>query len=308
MSVKKALILLGLALAVLTGEAVVGIASAPPAHADDRGGGASGGGPGAWKDPYPTMPTENDPAFVGTKWHPGPMVGGNPLEYLAQVPSGDTTGATVIVLGGTGDDSLTDQRLYNKALVVFIGPSPTNFDSGAAHNGWLLDNSNNGEGPGCSPVCPAWMFVPAAAIRGVLADFARHVRFAHDRVQMFGNNFTRYDIYRALDPILQPYFAGVAHGVYAEWQQATCPNAAKPSASPPRIFFSWGGCDASFCPTIDCMNTVKSNGYAIDSSSKGDTTLTSCPCPGGPERPHLLPAGEETRGATYDWLLSNVRK
>ena len=88
MSVKKALILLGLALAVLTGEAVVAIASAPPAHADDRGGGASGGGPGAWKDPYPTMPTDNDPAFVGTKWHPGPMVGGNLLEYLAQVPMG----------------------------------------------------------------------------------------------------------------------------------------------------------------------------------------------------------------------------
>ncbi|HKI14242.1 MAG TPA: hypothetical protein VKA12_04410, partial [Roseiarcus sp.] len=63
-----------------------------------------------------------------------------------------------------------DQKLHNRALVVFIGP-----DSGAEHNGWLLDNINNGEGPGCSPVCPAWMFVPAAAIRGVLADLARHV-------------------------------------------------------------------------------------------------------------------------------------
>ena len=68
--------------------------------------------------------------------------------------------------------------------------------------------SNHGNGPGCSPACPAWMFVPAAAIRDVLADLAKHVRFAHDRVQMFGNNDTRYDIYRALDPILQPYFAG----------------------------------------------------------------------------------------------------
>jgi hypothetical protein len=254
------------------------------------------GGAGAWEDPYPTMPTDNDPVFVGTKWHPGPTVGGNLLEYLAQVPSGDTAAMPVIVLGGGNDEFL---GLYNRALVIFIGPE--NLEFGDAHNGWLLDKLRNGEDPGCSPDCPAWMF------RDVLADFAKHVRFAHDRVQMFGNNYARYDVYRALNPILQPYFAGVAHGVYAEWQQATCPDAAKPSASPPRIFFSWGGCDESFCPTIECMNTLKSNGYAIDPSSKGDTTLTSCPCPADP-RPHVLPAGVETREATSDWLLSNVRK
>jgi hypothetical protein len=290
---KKAFIPLGLALAVLTVAAFVGIRQAPPAPADNGG----GGGPGASKDPYPTMPAHNDPAFVGTEWHPGPIVGGNLLEYQTQVPRGDTTAMTVIVIGG----GVMDERLSNKALVVYIGPSFTD------HNVWLLEMLNNGRGPGCSPVCPAWMFVAATAIRDVLIDFAKHVRFAHDRVQMFGNNFTRYDIYRALDPTLQPYFAGVAHGIYAEWRQATCPNAAKPSASPPRIFFSWGGCDASFCPTIDCMNTLKSNGYAIDPSSKGDTTLMSCPCPGD-GRPHVLPAGAETREATYDWLLSNERR
>ena len=295
----KALIALGLALAVLTGAAIVGIASARFAHADSGGGG--------WKDPYPAMPARNDPAFVGAKWRPGPVIDGNRLEYLAQVPRGNTTAMPVIVSAGGGDQWLPDQRFYRTALVVFIGPSSTNVDSGAAHNGWLLDKINNGGGPECSPVCPAWMFVPAAAIRDVLANFARHVRFAHDRVQMLGSEYTRYDIYRALDPILQPYFAGVAHGIYAEWQQATCPNAAKPSASPPHIFFSWGGCDASFCPTMDCMNTLKGNGYAIDPSSKGDTTLTSCPCPGG-ERPHMLPAGAGTREATYDWLLTNVRR
>ena len=291
----KVLTALGLALAVLTGAAIVGIASARLAHADN-----------GWKDPYPAMPTRNDPAFVGTKWRPGPVVDGNRLEYLAQVPRGNTTAMPVIVIGGGGDHFPAAQRLSRRAIIVFIGPSSTNVDSGAAHNGWLLDKLNSG-GPDCSPVCPAWMFVPAAAIRDVLANFARHVRFAHDRVQMFGNNYARYDIYRALDPILQPYFAGVAHGIYAEWQQAACPNAAKPSASPPRIFFSWGGCDASFCPTLDCMNTLKSNGYAIDPSSKGDTTLASCPCPGG-DRPHMLTAGAGTREATYDWLLTNVRK
>jgi hypothetical protein len=291
---KRAFITLGLALAVLTVAVFVGIAQAPPSRADNGGGGL-----GTSMDPYPTMPTDNDPAFVGTEWHPGPMVGGNLLEYHAQVPRGDTTAMTVIVTGGGGD--VIDDRLSNEAIVVYIGPSFSD------HNVWLLNMSNHGTGPGCSPACPAWMFVTAMAIRDVLIDFAKHVRFAHDRVQMFGNTFTRYDIYRALDPTLQPYFAGVAHGIYAEWQQATCPNAAKPSASPPRIFFSWGGCDASFCPTIDCMNTLKSNGYAIDPSSKGDTTLASCPCPGD-RRPHVLPAGAETREATYDWLLSNARR
>jgi hypothetical protein len=238
------------------------------------------------------------------------MVTGNLLEYLAEVPRGDTAAMAVIVVAGGGYPFLAPESFHGKALVVFIGPYPADIDAidrGAAHNGWLLDQLNNGKGPDCSPVCPAWMFVPAAAIRDILADFARHVRFAHNRVQMFGIEYTRYDIYRALDPILQPYFAGVAHGVYAEWQQATCPDAAKPSAAPPRIFFSWGGCDASFCPTVDCMNALKSSGYAIDPSSKGDTTLASCSCPGG-TRPHVLPAGAKTREATYDWLLSNVRK
>lgn len=296
---KKALIQPSLALAVLAGAAVIGVALGPFARADDRGGRERG------KDPYPPMATHNDPAFVGTGWHPGPMVGGNPLEYLAQVPDGDTTAMPVIVIGG-GDPSLMAERGNSAALVVYIGPSPIS-DAGADHNGWLLDMANKGEGPDCSPVCPAWMLIPAAAIRDILVDFAQHVRFAHDRVQMLGNNLTRYDIYRALDPILQPYFAGVAHGIYAEWQQATCPNTAKPSVSPPRIFFSWGGCDDSFCPTIDCMNTLKSDGYAIDPSSKGGTTLASCPCP-GEARPHVVPAGAEIRGATYDWLLSNVRK
>jgi hypothetical protein len=296
----KALIHLVLAPVVLAVAAVIGIAPAIFAHADN----GSGSG---WKDPYPTMPIHNDREFVGTNWHPGPMVGGNLLEYLTRVPRGDTTAMTVIVVAGGGDDSLVDQRLYGKAIVVFIGPSSTNIDASSAHNGWLLDKLSKGSGPDCSPVCAAWMFVPAAAIRDVLADFAKHMRFAHDRVQMFGTSYTRYDIYRALDPILQPYFAGVAHAVYAEWQQATCPDAAKPSASPPRIFFSWGGCDASFCPTIDCMNTLKSYGYAVDPSSKGDTTLERCPCPGD-ARPHVLPAGTETREVTYNWLLTNVRR
>lgn len=297
----KALVPRAFALAVLICAVIIGIASAVLARADNTG---SGG----WKDPYPTMPIRNDPAFVGAKWHPGPMVGGNRLEYLAQVPRGDTTAMAVIVIAGGGDNSPVAQSFDGKALVVFIGPSPTNVDSsGATHNGWLLDALRDGKGPGCSPVCPAWMFVPAAAIRDALAGFAGHVRFAHDRVQMFANSYTRYDIYRALDPTLQPYFAGVAHAVYAEWQQATCPDAAKASASPPRIFFSWGGCDASFCPTMDCMNTLKSRGYTIDPSSKGDTTLAICPCPAG-ARPHVLPAGAQTWEATYDWLRTNVRR
>ena len=95
----KALVPLGLVLAALTGAAIIGIASAPFAHADNAGGRELG------KDPYPTMPADNDPTFVGANWHAGPMVGGNLLEYLAQVPNGDTTAMAVIVIGG-GDASL----------------------------------------------------------------------------------------------------------------------------------------------------------------------------------------------------------
>ena len=95
---KNAVILLALALVVLTRAAASGIAAPSPDHS----GSASHGGPPAWTDPYPTAPTDNDPEFVGEKWHPGPMVDGNVLEYLARVPRGDTTGMTVIVLGGGG--------------------------------------------------------------------------------------------------------------------------------------------------------------------------------------------------------------
>ncbi len=264
--------------------------------------------PEAWKDPYPPTPTENDPAFVGAKWHVGSTVDGEPLEYLAEIPEGDSTALPVIVVGGANDDNLhLFGRLRGAAIAVYIGPSPLS-GSGGVHNAWLLPKPDSPSRRECSPACPFWMFVPAEAIRDVLADLARHVRFAHDRVQMFGYSLTRYDIYRALDPILQPYFAGVAHGIYAEWQQATCPDAAKPTASPPRVFFSWGKCDQSFCVTMDCMDTLKSNGYAIDPESKGDTTLESCPCPETGRRPHLLGASTQVWDATYQWLLSNVRK
>lgn len=258
-------------------------------------------------DPYPVMPAKNDRTFVGKSWRAGPKIDGDRLDYLVRVPKGDTASMPLIVVGAAGDEGLTaHESLYAKAVVVYIGPTSES-EAGAVHNHWLREKIDQGEGPECSPVCSAWMFVPAAAIRDVLADVARHVRFAHDRVQMLATNDARYGVYRALDPILQPYFAGVAHGVYAEWQQATCPNAAQGASSPPRIFFSWGGCDDSFCPTMECMSSLRSKGYEIDASSRGDASSDSCSCPAS-ERQHLLSADASVREATYSWLLSNRRK
>jgi hypothetical protein len=260
----------------------------------------------AGEDPYPRMPARNDPKFIGQSWRRGPMVEGERLDYLVRAPKGDTTGMALIVVGAAGDSALTaHEELYRKAIVVYIGPSAA-ADTTAAHNNWLLDKMSAGEGPECSPACPAWMFLPAAAIRDVLNDVATHLRFAHDRVQMLATNDSRYGVYRALDPILQPYFAGVAHGIYAEWQQATCPNAPPPSSSPPRIFFSWGGCDESFCPTMECMSSLRGKGYEIEAASGGDASPTACSCP-AVDRPHLLPAGDRVQAATYDWLLSAAR-
>lgn len=90
--VRTALVALALALAVPAGAAIVGFAPARLAHADN--------GRAGWKDPYPAMPTHNDPAFVGTKWRRRPMVDGNRLEYLAQVPRGNTTAMPLIVIAG----------------------------------------------------------------------------------------------------------------------------------------------------------------------------------------------------------------
>lgn len=261
----------------------------------------------SWMDPYPRAPSKNDPGFVGRHWRPGPKIGADRLEYLAQVPRGDTAAMPLIVVGAVGEDGLgAHAQLYKKATVIYIGPTLSS-DADAGHNNWLAEKINTDAGPECSPTCSAWMFVPASAIREVLDDFARHVRFDHRRVQMFATNDSRYGIYRALDPVLQPYFAGVAHGVYAEWQQATCPDAAPPALSPPSIYFSWGGCDESFCPTMACMSSLKSKGYAIDTSSSGDTSPAACACPGS-ARVHILQAGTAIRSATYNWLLTNARE
>jgi hypothetical protein len=279
---------------------------APQAGAD--GAGADDSRQESWSDPYPPMPSANDPAFVGSKWRVGSTVDGQPLEYLAEVPAGDTASMPLIVVAEADNDGrYMSKQLYSSAIVVYIGPTAPS-DAGDAHNAWLIPKPDSPSGPGCSPTCPFWMSVPAQAIRDVLLDLARHVRFAHGRAQMFAHNYSRYAIYRALDPVLQPYFAGVAHAVYAEWQQASCPDAPKPGSAAPRIFFSWGKCDQSFCPTMECMKTLQSHGYAIDPASGGDATPESCPCPASGRRPHLLGAGAQTREATYDWLLSNARE
>lgn len=305
------------ALVMVAGLALVGGSSLEPASAGARPASAASrseasdarGASGSqvetsnpWRDPFPKAPAANDSRFVGQKWHDGPRTGDDRIDYLARVPSGDTSRMPLIVVGAPGDGALMAHRqLYESALVIFIGP-------GGSRNRWLRDKIDAGDGAECSPACPAWMFVPAEAVRDVLRDFAAHVRFAHDRVQFFGFDDTRYLIYRALDPVLQPYLAGVAHGVYAEWQQASCPAVSKAGATPPRMFFSWGGCDESFCPTMDCLSVIASRGYEVDAASRGDAAPEQCECPGAAGRPHLAPASAAIRAATYRWLLSNRRK
>jgi len=267
----------------------------------------------SWQDPYPPAPDENDPAFLGQKWHPGPLVDGKRLEYLARVPSGDTAAMPLIVVGGANDSDVPlPPQVQDRALVLLIGASST-IEQGGERNAWLAEKleaarTHEPRDPGCSPACPAWKFVPAEAIRDVLDDFAAHVRFAHDRVQMLATIYARLVVYRALDPILQSRFAGVAQGTYVEWQHAGCPDAAKPAASPPRIFFSWGKCDATFCPTTACMNNLRDLGYEIDPASKGEATPDACACPDPPTRPHALLARKGAWDATYEWLLSNKRR
>jgi hypothetical protein len=122
---------------------------------------------------------------------------------------------------------------------------------------------------------------------------------------MLATSDSGYGVYRALDPALQPYFAGVAHGIYAAWQQATCPNAPPPSSPPPRIFFSWGGCDESFCPTMECMSGLRGKGYEIEAGATA--TRRRRHASARRSTPHLIPAGAKVHAATYDWLLSAAR-
>jgi hypothetical protein len=95
---------------------------------------------------------------------------------------------------------------------------------------------------------------------------------------------------------------------YTEWQMSACPavSAAKRTPLSPRVFFSVGGCDHSFCPQMACYESVKAGGY--DVTIKQETTYDACPCKSFDfaTRPHILD-GSDRLGDAASWMNATSR-
>src|SRR5262249_13272707 len=148
----------------------------------------------------------------------------------------------------------------------------------------------------------------ASGLKTLLLDAATKVRFDHKRVFMIGAGQCTYPVTLALDTELQPFFAGVVCEAYTEWQMSECPSVSAAADTPlsPRVFFSVGGCDHSFCPQMACYEQTKAAGY--DVTIVQETSYDACPCKSFDfaSRPHVLDGSDRLDDAV-SWMNTTSR-
>jgi len=265
------------------------------------GGGAGPGCENGWVDPFPPMPDANSPDFPpGYHTHPGPIstYRGEQWVYSVKIPENvdDTSHLPVVFstyIGELHDEPVIQLFLETEEEPGFGGPNP-----------WWWDADSD---VFCSPSCCLFHFIDVDGMIEILEDLAANVRFDHKRVIFASPDGARDGFTLALDTRLQPYFAGVGYWG-SEWQQATCPDIDGPAECPPEIYFAMSGCDHSFCPTLECAQTVEARGWDADISM--ETTEAACPCPPpggspGDDRPHTV--GRPAWAPYETWLMTTSR-
>lgn len=273
--------------------------------ADPHDGGGQGGSAGAaggsgsasnWNDPYPDLPAANDPAIArvdcGTRVS-GEFIGPGGIRYHITAPPNEDTSKMPLLVQN-------DVDLCGRGSSGFVTISISEpLDETSGFEIYAAD---------CSPYCTVFKFLGASGLKGLLLDAATKVRFDHKRVFMIGAEQCTYPVTLALETELQPFFAGVACVAYTEWQMSACPSvsAAKRTPLSPRVFFSVGGCDHSFCPQMACYESVKAAGY--DVTIKQETTYDACPCKSFDlsRRPHIL-SGSDRLGDASSWMDETSR-
>jgi hypothetical protein len=284
-------------LLVLGGACAAGPATpAGPQGGDGKGGADAAGAAVSWIDPYPDLPAANDPAIAeagcGARVSGAFTAPGGIRYHIAAPPSGDSSELPLLVqnhdspcgVGGSGFVTLTVPDLLDGE------------DDAATY------------GPECSPYCSMFELIDASRLKDLLLDAATKVRFDHKRVFMVGAGQCTAPVTLALEAELQPFFAGVVCEAFTEWQMSACPSvsAAQPTPLSPRLFFSVGGCDHSFCPQMSCYETVKAAGF--DVTIKQETTYEACPCESFDfaKRPHVLDVSDRLDDAA-DWMEETSR-
>lgn len=294
--------ILGLSWLLILGAACAAGAVTP---ADPHGGGGQGGGAGAaggsgsassWNDPYPDLPAANDPAIAragcGTRVS-GEFIGPGGIRYHITAPPSDDSSKMPLLVQNHDDHC----GMGDSGFVTINVSDP-------------LDGEDDSKiyGPGCSPYCSMFKLLDASGLKDLLLDAATKVRFDHKRVFMIGAGQCTDPVTLALETELQPFFAGVVCEAYTEWQMSACPSvsAAKRTPLSPRVFFSVGGCDHSFCTQMACYDSVKAGGY--DVTIKQETTHDACPCKSFnfAKRPHILD-GSDRLGDAASWMDATSR-
>jgi hypothetical protein len=268
------------------------------------GGGQSGstraaGGSGSassWNDPYPDLPAVNDPAIArpdcGTHVS-GEFIGPGGIRYQITAPPNEDSSKMPLLVQNDVDHC---GRGGSGFVTINISDPLDEVDGFEIY------------APDCSPYCSVFKFLGASGLKELLLDAATKVRFDHKRVFMIGAGQCTYPVTLALETELQPFFAGVVCEAHTEWQMSACPSvsAAKRSPLSPRVFFSVGGCDHSFCPQMACYESVKAGGY--DVTIKQETTYDACPCESFDfsKRPHVLDASDRL-GDAASWMEETSR-
>jgi hypothetical protein len=292
--------ILGLSwLLILSAECAAGAVT----PADPRSEGGQGGSAGAagasvsasnWNDPYPDLPAANDPAIAradcGTRVS-GEFIGPGGIRYQITAPPNEDSSKMPLLVQNDVDHC-------GSAGFVTINISDPPEDT----DGLEID------APDCSPYCSVFKFLGASGLEELLLDAATKVRFDHKRVFMIGAGQCTYPVTLALETELQPFFAGVVCEAFTEWQMSACPSVSTAKRTPlsPRVFFSVGGCDHSFCPQMACYESVKAGGY--DVTIKQETTYDACPCGSFDfaKRPHVLD-GSDRLGDAAAWMEETSR-
>jgi hypothetical protein len=254
------------------------------------------GSASSWSDPYPDLPAANDPAIARADCDgrvSGEFIGPGGIRYHITAPPGEDSSKLPLLVQNHSDHCGTGDPDF---ITVTVSDHLDGEDDSRIY------------GPGCSPYCPTFSLLDASGLKELLLDAATKVRFDHKRVFMIGAGQCTYPVTLALETELQPFFAGVVCEAYTEWQLSACPavSAAKRTAFSPRVFFSVGGCDHSFCPQMACYESVKAGGY--DVTIKQETTYDACPCESFDfaKRPHILDGSDRLDDAAA-WMDATSR-
>lgn len=237
-------------------------------------------GGGDPNDPFGPQP----PANV---WPAGPSDHTTPsgVPFHVDVPEGDTSQA-ILVIGGW---FVNQFKPADGAITIYV-------------------NSDGNMGP---MACPKGGFgvphnVNALNVHEILVEAGKNVQFDHHKAFVEGsNNNAGWGVEAALDPMNQPFLAGV-YVDWAEYNNAPCKavNTSADPSSPRVLLISQTQCDDTYCPLKSCVEQVQGLGYDVTFDDPLSPATCDCmgACPGSIPRPHFK--GPGSAAPIKPWVMA----